>query len=63
MVGGGAAGMTAAVTAHDAGLKVILLEKSGTLGGNTPVHQFMAAFAGFAALFVVTLILVRKETA
>ena len=36
VVGGGAAGMTAAVTAHDAGLKVILLEKSGTLGGNTP---------------------------
>ena len=36
VVGGGAAGMTAAVTAHDAGLKVILLEKSGVLGGNTP---------------------------
>lgn len=36
VVGGGAAGMTAAVTAHDAGLKVILLEKSNILGGNTP---------------------------
>ena len=36
VVGGGAAGMTAAVTAHDLGLSVVLLEKSGTLGGNTP---------------------------
>ena len=36
VVGGGAAGMTAAVTAHDLGLKVILLEKSVVLGGNTP---------------------------
>ena len=36
VVGGGAAGMTAAVTAHDLGLNVVLLEKSGVLGGNTP---------------------------
>lgn len=36
VIGGGAAGMTAAVTAHDSGLSVILLEKSSVLGGNTP---------------------------
>lgn len=36
VIGGGAAGMTAAVTAHDLGLSVVLLEKSGVLGGNTP---------------------------
>ncbi|MBR1560103.1 MAG: FAD-binding protein [Clostridia bacterium] len=36
VIGGGAAGMTAAVTAHDLGIDVILLEKSGVLGGNTP---------------------------
>ncbi len=35
VVGGGAAGMTAAVTASEQGLSVILLEKSGMLGGNT----------------------------
>jgi len=42
---------------------IVLGYAAALLGGNTPVHQFMAAFAGFAALFVVTLILVRKETA
>ena len=36
VVGGGAAGMTAAVTAYENGISVILLEKSGKLGGNTP---------------------------
>lgn len=35
VVGGGAAGMTAAITAHDLGASVILLEKSAVLGGNT----------------------------
>ena len=35
VVGGGAAGMTAAITASDEGAKVILLEKSAVLGGNT----------------------------
>ena len=36
VVGGGAAGMTAAVTASENGVSVILLEKSTRLGGNTP---------------------------
>lgn len=35
VVGGGAAGMTAAITAHDAGAKVILLEKQPLTGGNS----------------------------
>lgn len=35
IVGGGAAGMTAAVTANEKGASVILLEKSGVLSGNT----------------------------
>ena len=42
---------------------IVLGYAAALLGGNTPVHQFTAAFAGFAALFVVTLLLVRKETA
>ncbi|MBR2811944.1 MAG: FAD-dependent oxidoreductase [Solobacterium sp.] len=35
VVGGGAAGMSAAIAAHEAGASVILLEKSNILGGNT----------------------------
>ncbi|MBQ8068463.1 MAG: FAD-dependent oxidoreductase [Solobacterium sp.] len=35
VIGGGAAGMSAAISASDAGKSVILLEKSGILGGNT----------------------------
>ncbi len=35
VVGGGAAGMTAATTASENGASVILLEKTGSLGGNT----------------------------
>ncbi|MBR4164097.1 MAG: flavocytochrome c [Solobacterium sp.] len=35
VVGAGAAGMTAAITATENGAKVILLEKSNVLGGNT----------------------------
>ena len=35
VVGGGAAGIAAALEAHDAGAKVILLEKLAHLGGNT----------------------------
>ena len=36
VVGAGAAGMSAAVTASEAGKSVILLEKSSSTGGNTP---------------------------
>ncbi len=36
VIGGGAAGMTAAVTASEAGASVVLLEKNSILGGNTP---------------------------
>ena len=35
VIGAGAAGMTAAITAHDAGAKVILLEKQPITGGNS----------------------------
>ena len=35
VVGGGGAGMTAAIKATEAGMKVILVEKEGRLGGNT----------------------------
>ena len=35
VVGGGAAGYTAAITAHDLGAKVILLEKQPITGGNS----------------------------
>jgi len=35
VIGTGAAGMTAAITAHDAGAKVILLEKQPITGGNS----------------------------
>ena len=35
IVGAGGAGLTAAYTAHDRGLSVILLEKSGVVGGNS----------------------------
>ncbi len=42
---------------------VVLGLAASALGGNTPMHQFTAAFAGFAVLFAVTWMLVRKETA
>jgi fumarate reductase flavoprotein subunit len=35
VIGAGAAGMTAAITAHDAGAKVIILEKQPITGGNS----------------------------
>jgi len=35
VIGAGAAGMTAAITAHDAGVKVIVLEKQPITGGNS----------------------------
>ena len=35
VIGAGAAGMTAAITAHDAGAKVVLLEKQPVTGGNS----------------------------
>jgi len=35
VIGAGASGMTAAITAHDAGAKVILLEKQPITGGNS----------------------------
>jgi fumarate reductase flavoprotein subunit len=35
VVGAGGAGMTAAISAHDAGAKVVLLEKMSATGGNT----------------------------
>ncbi|NTW81335.1 MAG: FAD-dependent oxidoreductase, partial [Geobacteraceae bacterium] len=35
VIGAGAAGMTAAITAHDAGARVVLLEKQPITGGNS----------------------------
>jgi succinate dehydrogenase/fumarate reductase flavoprotein subunit len=35
IVGGGSAGMTAAITAHDLGVKAVILEKGKKLGGNS----------------------------
>lgn len=35
VIGGGGAGMTAAITAKQAGLDVVILEKTGMIGGNT----------------------------
>ena len=35
VVGSGGAGLTAAITAHDRGLKVILLERTDKIGGAT----------------------------
>ena len=37
VIGAGGAGMAAAVTAHDAGAKVVILEKMAYHGGNTTV--------------------------
>ncbi len=37
VIGSGAAGLTAALVAHDAGSKVVVLEKSSTVGGATAV--------------------------
>ena len=39
---------------------VVLGYAAAVLGGNTPMHQFAAAFAGFALLFAAALIIVRK---
>lgn len=35
VLGGGGAGLTASITAAQNGAKVILVEKAGSLGGNT----------------------------
>lgn len=37
IIGGGGSGLTAAITAADAGASVIVLEKNGTMGGDTVV--------------------------
>jgi len=47
VVGGGMAGMTAAVRAAQAGANVILVEKSGVLGGAAPYAMGWISGAGF----------------
>jgi fumarate reductase flavoprotein subunit len=46
IVGAGAAGLTAALTAAEAGLRVLLLEKEGDVGGSTLMSGGSVALAG-----------------
>ena len=66
IIGYGAAGATAAITAHDAGAKVLILEKApeSEVGGNTrvslqlwlspfPVEQFIIYFNALCGAYTV----------
>ena len=46
VIGGGGAGFSAAITAHDAGAKVVLLEKMPQVGGNTLISGAELAVSG-----------------
>ncbi|MBQ4178102.1 MAG: MFS transporter [Lachnospiraceae bacterium] len=42
---------------------IVLGYGAAVLGGNTPIRQFLVAFAGFTVLFLMSLVLVRREPA
>ena len=46
VVGSGAAGLAAALEARKAGAEVIVLEKMGSIGGNSVISQGLAAVPG-----------------
>ena len=60
VVGGGMAGMTAAVRAAQAGAKVIMVEKSGVLGGAAPYAMGWISGAGFKVQKELALKIVRS---